>query len=118
MTSGSSKKLFRQRLLKILNDASLSIKISIPESFRVSNPAKADFCSDSFTSDLNSECQRRKDAFVSYHGGTDVRRLSSAEYYGMGGTVKRQKLQQGRKKSLGIERIETNMPSPKTASIQ
>ncbi|CEG78583.1 hypothetical protein RMATCC62417_13166 [Rhizopus microsporus] len=60
----------------------------------------------------------RKDAFVSYHGGTDVRRLSSAAYYGMGGTVKRQKLQQGRKKSLGIERIETDMPSPKTASIQ
>ncbi|PHZ10582.1 uncharacterized protein RHIMIDRAFT_298642 [Rhizopus microsporus ATCC 52813] len=42
----------------------------------------------------------RKDAFVSYHGGTDVRRLSSAEYYGMGGAIKRQKVQQERKKKL------------------
>ncbi|CEI95643.1 hypothetical protein RMCBS344292_09823 [Rhizopus microsporus] len=42
----------------------------------------------------------RKDAFVSYHGGTDVRRLFSAEYYNMDGTIKRQKVQQGRKKKL------------------
>ncbi|PHZ13490.1 uncharacterized protein RHIMIDRAFT_120768 [Rhizopus microsporus ATCC 52813] len=60
----------------------------------------------------------RKDAFVSYHGGTDIRRLSSAEYYSMSGTVNRQKAQQGRKQSLGIESIETNIPSPKTASTQ
>ncbi|ORE05866.1 hypothetical protein BCV72DRAFT_263085 [Rhizopus microsporus var. microsporus] len=59
----------------------------------------------------------RKDAFVSSHGGIDVSRLPSAAYHGMGGTVKRQKLQRGRKKSLGIERIETDMPSPKTASV-
>ncbi|ORE04606.1 hypothetical protein BCV72DRAFT_312482 [Rhizopus microsporus var. microsporus] len=62
--------------------------------------------------------QGRKDAFVSYYRGTDVRRLSSAEYYGMGGKIKRQKLQQERKKSLGIERIEANMSSSKTASLQ
>ncbi|ORE09476.1 hypothetical protein BCV72DRAFT_319517 [Rhizopus microsporus var. microsporus] len=29
----------------------------------------------------------RKDAFVSYHEGTDVHRLPSAAYYGMDGTV-------------------------------
>ncbi|PHZ13402.1 uncharacterized protein RHIMIDRAFT_305406 [Rhizopus microsporus ATCC 52813] len=60
----------------------------------------------------------RKDAFVSYHGGTDIRRLSSAEYYSMSGTVSRQKVQQGRKQNLGIESIKTNIPSPKTASTQ
>ncbi|ORE07898.1 hypothetical protein BCV72DRAFT_204608 [Rhizopus microsporus var. microsporus] len=60
----------------------------------------------------------RKDTFVSYHGGTDIRRLSSAEYYSMSGTVNRQKAQQGRKQNLGIESIKTNIPSPKTASTQ
>ena len=60
----------------------------------------------------------RKDAFVSYHGGADVRRLSSTEYYNMSGTVNHQKVLQGRKQSLDMERIETNIPSPKTAFIQ
>jgi hypothetical protein len=36
----------------------------------------------------------------------------------MGGTVKFQKVQQGRKKSSGIERIETDRPSPKTTPVQ
>ncbi|ORE12297.1 hypothetical protein BCV71DRAFT_282279, partial [Rhizopus microsporus] len=47
-----------------------------------------------------------------------VHRLSSTEYYNMSGTVNRQKVLQGRKQSLYIERIETNIPSPKTAFIQ
>ncbi|KAL7325713.1 hypothetical protein PS15p_208164 [Mucor circinelloides] len=33
----------------------------------------------------------RRDPFVSYHGGTDIRRLSSIEYYNMGGSVTRMK---------------------------
>ena len=47
-----------------------------------------------------------------------VHRLSSTEYYNMSGTVNHQKVLQGRKQSLYIERIETNIPSPKTAFIQ
>ncbi|KAL7332858.1 hypothetical protein PS15p_201844 [Mucor circinelloides] len=33
----------------------------------------------------------RRDPFVSYYGGTDIRRLSSIEYYNMGGSVTRMK---------------------------
>jgi hypothetical protein len=57
----------------------------------------------------------RKDA---YHGDTDIRRLSSAEYYNMGGAVTRNKMEQDRKKGLGIEEIESNIPTPKTASSE
>ncbi|GAA5810960.1 hypothetical protein MFLAVUS_004388 [Mucor flavus] len=60
----------------------------------------------------------RRDPFVSYHGGTDIRRLSSIEYYNMGGSVTRMKEQQKHKHRLGIEKIETDIPSPKTASIE
>ncbi|KAI7899815.1 uncharacterized protein BX663DRAFT_563531 [Cokeromyces recurvatus] len=60
----------------------------------------------------------RRDPFVSYHGGTDIRRLSSIEYYNMGGSVRRMKEQQKRKQRLGIEKIETNIPSPKTVSVE
>ncbi len=35
----------------------------------------------------------RKDVFASYHGANDIRRLSFAEYYDMGGNInQRQKL--------------------------
>ncbi|KAG1140190.1 hypothetical protein G6F37_009310 [Rhizopus arrhizus] len=44
----------------------------------------------------------RIDAFVSYHGGNDIRRLSSFEYYNMHGTVTRQKSEQGLKKRSGL----------------
>ncbi|CAO0803072.1 unnamed protein product [Mucor circinelloides] len=60
----------------------------------------------------------RRDPFVSYHGGTDIRRLSSIEYYNMGGSVTRMKKQQKYKQELGIEKIETDIPSPKTASVE
>ena len=60
----------------------------------------------------------RNDAFVSYRGDTDIRRLSSAEYYNMGGTITRNKMEQDRKKRLGIEEIESNIPTPKTASSE
>ncbi|GAA5813805.1 hypothetical protein MFLAVUS_007292 [Mucor flavus] len=60
----------------------------------------------------------RRDHFVSYHGGTDIRRLSSIEYYNMGGSVTRMKKQQKHKQELGIEKIETDIPSPKTASVE
>lgn len=60
----------------------------------------------------------RRDPFVSYHGGTDIRRLSSIEYYNMGGSVTRMKKQQKHKQELGIEKIETDIPSPKTASVE
>lgn len=36
----------------------------------------------------------------------------------MGGTVVRQKLEQDRKKRLGRDIIETNMPSPKTSFVE
>ncbi|GAA5811153.1 hypothetical protein MFLAVUS_004583 [Mucor flavus] len=61
---------------------------------------------------------RRQDPFVSYHGGTDIRRLSSIEYYNIGGSVTRMKEQQKYKHRLGIEKIETDIPSPKTASME
>lgn len=60
----------------------------------------------------------RIDAFVSYHGVNDIRRLSSSEYYNMHGTVTRQKSEQDRKRRSGLEAIETNIPSPKTLSIE
>lgn len=60
----------------------------------------------------------RRDPFVSYHGGTDIRRLSSIEYYNMGGSVTRMKEQQKHKHRLGIGKIETGIPSPKTASME
>ncbi|KAG2197041.1 hypothetical protein INT47_009757 [Mucor saturninus] len=55
----------------------------------------------------------RKDVFVSYHGDNDMRRLSSKEYYNMGGLTQRHKQEQELKKSLGIDQIETNIPSSK-----
>ncbi|KAI8092428.1 uncharacterized protein B0P05DRAFT_577272 [Gilbertella persicaria] len=60
----------------------------------------------------------RSDVFVSYHGKNDLRRLSTADYYNMNGTVNRQKLEQDRKKRSDIEQIETHFPSPKTAKLQ
>lgn len=58
----------------------------------------------------------RKDVFVSYHDNNDLRRLSSREYYAMGGTVRRQQKEQDRKRTSGIEQIKTHIPSPKTTS--
>lgn len=58
----------------------------------------------------------RRDPFVSFHGGNDIRRLSSREYYSMYGTVRRQRQQQRLKDQLGIATIEANIPSPKTTS--
>lgn len=58
----------------------------------------------------------RKDVFVSYHDNNDLRRLSSREYYAMGGTVRRQQKEQDRKRTSGIEQIEMHIPSPKTTS--
>ncbi|GAA5809216.1 hypothetical protein MFLAVUS_002621 [Mucor flavus] len=60
----------------------------------------------------------RRDPFVSYHGGTDIRRLSSIEYYNMDGSVTQMKEQRKHKHRLGIEKIETDIPSPKTASME
>ncbi|KAI8077386.1 uncharacterized protein B0P05DRAFT_130077 [Gilbertella persicaria] len=60
----------------------------------------------------------RSDVFISYHGKNDLRRLSTADYYNMNGTVNRQKLEQDRKKRLDIEQIETHFHSPKTAKLQ
>ncbi|GAA5811239.1 hypothetical protein MFLAVUS_004671 [Mucor flavus] len=58
----------------------------------------------------------RKDVFVYYHDNNDLRRLSSQECYAMGGTVRRQRKEQDRKRISGIEQIETHIPSPKTTS--
>ena len=60
----------------------------------------------------------RTDVFVSYHGGNDLRRLSTAEYYNMNGTVNRRKLEQDRNRRSNIEHIESHIPSPKTANVQ
>jgi hypothetical protein len=46
----------------------------------------------------------RKDVFVSYHGNNDIRRLSTSEYYNMGGTINRQRKEQNRKKESGRHR--------------
>lgn len=59
----------------------------------------------------------RTDVFVSYHGDTDIRRLSTKEYYNMSGNVNRQKKEQDRKKRTGVDVVETQIPSPKTCSI-
>ncbi|KAG2199802.1 hypothetical protein INT47_009415 [Mucor saturninus] len=53
----------------------------------------------------------RKDAFMSFHGNTDVRQLSSAEYYNMNESANRLKLEQDRKKEQGVQTIESNIPS-------
>ncbi|KAI7902028.1 uncharacterized protein BX663DRAFT_531442 [Cokeromyces recurvatus] len=50
----------------------------------------------------------RKDAFISYHGNTYIRCLSSAEYYDMSGNSKRRS---------NVEPVETQIPSSKTTSI-
>lgn len=60
----------------------------------------------------------RTNVFTSYHGKNDLRRLSTAEFYNMNGTVNRQKLEQDRKRRLNIEQIESHIPSPKTANVQ
>ncbi|CAO3670663.1 unnamed protein product [Rhizopus stolonifer] len=60
----------------------------------------------------------KKDVFISYYGNNDLRRLSSKEYYNMGGTIRRQRQEQERKQRLGIEQIEMHIPSPKTTSSQ
>ncbi|KAI8881371.1 hypothetical protein K501DRAFT_274642 [Backusella circina FSU 941] len=60
----------------------------------------------------------RKDVFVSYHRSNDLRRLSTKEYYNMGGTIRRQRKEQELKRSLGIEEIESNIPTPKTTSCE
>ncbi|ORE10911.1 hypothetical protein BCV72DRAFT_330657, partial [Rhizopus microsporus var. microsporus] len=59
----------------------------------------------------------RKDVFVSHHGNTGIRRLSSTEYYNMSGNVNRQKMEQERKKRSSVKQIETQVPSSKTACI-
>ncbi|KAI7865456.1 uncharacterized protein EV154DRAFT_557220 [Mucor mucedo] len=56
----------------------------------------------------------RKDAFVSFYGNTDARRLSSA-YDNMNISTNRLKLEQDRKKEQGVQTIETNIPSVKSA---
>ena len=59
----------------------------------------------------------RKDVFVSYHGNTDIRRLSSAEHYDMSENVNRQKMEEEHKKRSIVKQIEIQIPSPKTTSI-
>ncbi|KAI7899683.1 uncharacterized protein BX663DRAFT_554638 [Cokeromyces recurvatus] len=59
----------------------------------------------------------RKDAFVSYHENTDIRRLSSAEYYDMSGNVNRQKMEKEHKRRSNVETVETQIPSSKTTFI-
>lgn len=59
----------------------------------------------------------RKDVYASYHGNSDIRRLSSAEYYDMSGSTNRHKQEQQRKKILGLDQIETHIPSSKTTSF-
>ncbi|KAI7887284.1 uncharacterized protein EV154DRAFT_485000 [Mucor mucedo] len=56
----------------------------------------------------------RKDAFLSFHGNTDVRRPSSTEYYNINGSTNRLKLEQDRKKGQGVQATETNIPSVKS----
>ncbi|KAI7896149.1 uncharacterized protein EV154DRAFT_535887 [Mucor mucedo] len=58
--------------------------------------------------------RNRKDAFVSFHGNTDVRRLSSAEYYNTNGSTNRLRLEQDRNKEQGVQIIEINIPSVKS----
>lgn len=55
----------------------------------------------------------RRDAFVSYHGNNDTRKLPTDEYYRFSGTLKRMRNEETRKGTEGIKEIETNMPSPK-----
>ncbi|KAI8991921.1 hypothetical protein BDF20DRAFT_76332 [Mycotypha africana] len=58
----------------------------------------------------------RKDAFVSYHGGTDVRKCSTQEYYQAMGYKGRMKIEEELKQQQGIKTIESLIPSVKTTS--
>ncbi|KAI8330334.1 hypothetical protein BC941DRAFT_475669 [Chlamydoabsidia padenii] len=52
-----------------------------------------------------------KDAFVSYHGGNQVRKLTTAEYYHMSGALNRMKKEDARKIKHCIKQLETNVPT-------
>jgi hypothetical protein len=59
----------------------------------------------------------RRDIFRSYHGGDDVRSLSTKEYYASSGSVERQKKEEARKLlENNVKEIKTNIPSKKTTS--
>ncbi|GAA5809320.1 hypothetical protein MFLAVUS_002727 [Mucor flavus] len=59
----------------------------------------------------------RRDAFVAYYGNNEVRSLSTAEYYHGSGSVNRSRREIGLKAQLGIQTLETNIPTPKTSNI-
>ncbi|KAH8554188.1 hypothetical protein BGW37DRAFT_421947, partial [Umbelopsis sp. PMI_123] len=48
----------------------------------------------------------------------EMRRVSTKEYYTMVGPTRRNSVLQKEKRETGLERIETNIPTPKTANIQ
>ncbi|CEP14296.1 hypothetical protein [Parasitella parasitica] len=61
----------------------------------------------------------KKDVFVSYHRNNDLRRLSTKEYYNLGGTIRKQRKEQElKRRRLGVEEIKSNIPTPKTTSCE
>lgn len=59
----------------------------------------------------------RRDAFVAYYGNNEVRSLPTAEYYHGSGSVNRSRREVSLKAQLGIQTLETNIPTPKTSNI-
>jgi hypothetical protein len=57
-------------------------------------------------------------AYGTSNGRHEMRRFSRKEYYTMIGSTRRNAELQKEKRETGLERIETNMPTPKTTSIQ
>jgi hypothetical protein len=59
----------------------------------------------------------RREAFVAYYGNNEVRSLSTTEYYHGSGSVNRSRKEVALKAQLGIQTLETNIPTPKTSEI-
>lgn len=56
----------------------------------------------------------RRDAFNSYHGDNDLRRLTTKEYYAASGAPGRLKQQDKQKQQNGLKSLETSIPTWKT----
>ncbi|RCH84173.1 hypothetical protein CU097_006069, partial [Rhizopus azygosporus] len=60
----------------------------------------------------------RRDAFNSYHGGDDFRRLTTVEYYNASDSPGRMCKEDNRKIRNGLKEIETDVPTVKTANVE
>ncbi|ORE05788.1 hypothetical protein BCV72DRAFT_242570 [Rhizopus microsporus var. microsporus] len=60
----------------------------------------------------------RRDAFTSYHGNGDIRRLTTKEYYHASGSSRCMRFEDNCKRQAGIKEIEANTPTAKVTNDQ